>query len=479
MALREVGVGTLRPDRFRALMGTAYDEIEPVIETARSALEGRVIWHFNSTARGGGVAEMLRSYLAYVRGAGVDVRWMVTQGNPRFFEVTKRLHNNLHGDPGDGGPIGEAERGIYRSTLAEVAEELSAMLRAGDIVFLHDPQTAGMIGPVRKLGASVVWRCHVGVDRPNGIVRSAWDFLRPELNGADALIFSRERFVWEGLEGQRIWIMPPTIDAFSPKNQELDADTVASVLGTIGLGPDGSLPPGTYQRVDGAPARVNRKATIVQRDMLPPDAPLVAQVSRWDRLKDPLGVLACFGEHVVDQTSHLVIAGPDVGAVDDDPEGAGVLEEVRSALARMPDAIQERMHLVSLPMDDLDENAAMVNALQRRANVIVQKSIAEGFGLTVAEAMWKARPVVASRVGGIQDQIVDGESGILVDDPRDLAAVGAAVSGVLADPARAARIGEAARQRVIDEFLQIRRLLEYFEHIQVLFEDGRKPRQGT
>ena len=147
-------------------------------------------------------------------------------------------------------------------------------------------------------------------------------------------------------------------------------------------------------------------------------------MSRWDRLKDPVGLLACFAEHVADAASHLVIAGPDVEAVDDDPEGAEVLDEVRAALGEMPDAVRGRVHLVSLPMDDIDENAAMVNALQRRADIIVQKSIAEGFGLTVAEAMWKQKPVVAGRVGGIQDQIVDGESGLLVDDPRDLAAVG-------------------------------------------------------
>jgi trehalose synthase len=468
--LTEVGLDALRPERFRELMGDRFDELEPVIARSRSALEGRAIWHINSTARGGGVAEMLRSYLAYVRGAGIDVRWTVASGNPRFFEVTKRLHNNLHGDPGDGGALGDAERGIYQSALAEAAAELAYLVRRGDIVFLHDPQTAGMVRPVRELGALVVWRCHVGVDRPNELVRAAWDFLRPELREADALVFSRQRFVWEGLEGQRIWIMPPTIDAFSPKNQEMDAETVSSVLGTIGLSADGSLPPAVYHRNDGAPARVNRKATIVQEDRLPADVPLVAQVSRWDRLKDPVGLLWCFAEHVAETASHLVAAGPDVEAVDDDPEGAEVLAEVRAALGEMPAAVRERVHLVSLPMDDLDENAAMVNALQRRADVVVQKSVAEGFGLTVAEAMWKQRPVVAGRVGGIQDQIVDGESGLLVDDPRDLAAVGAAIDGLLADPERAARIGRAARERVIEEFLQIRRLLEYFEHVEELLE---------
>jgi trehalose synthase len=470
MSLTEVALEALPPERFRELIGDRFDELEPLIARSRSELEGRVIWHINSTAQGGGVAEMLRSYLAYVRGAGVDVRWMVVGGNPRFFEITKRLHNNLHGDPGDGGALGESERHAYRSTLAGAVDELGDLVRGGDIVFLHDPQTAGMVRPVRELKASVVWRCHVGVDEPNALVRVAWEFLRPELTVADALVFSRERFVWEGLEGQRIWIMPPTIDTFSPKNQEMNAGVVASVLGTIGLGPSRSAPAPTYQRIDRTPARVNRQATIVQEDRLPAEASTLAQVSRWDRLKDPVGLVVCFAEHVADTASHLVLAGPDVEAVDDDPEGAEVLGEVRGARGRMSDSIRRRIHLVSLPMDDLDENAAMVNALQRRADVIVQKSIAEGFGLTVAEAMWKQKPVVAGRVGGIQDQIVDGESGLLVDDPGDLAAVGAKIDELLADPARAERIGRAAKRRVIDEFLQIRRLLEYFEHVHELLE---------
>jgi trehalose synthase len=468
--LAEVRLDILPPERFRGVMGDRFDEVEPVIARARSRLEGRVVWHLNATGRGGGVAEMLRSYLAYVRGAGVDVRWMVLGGSPRFFEVTKRLHNNLHGDSGDGGPLGEAERSAYDSTLAGEAAELARLVQPGDIVFLHDPQTAGIAAALRDEKVSIVWRCHIGVDEPNDLVRRAWDFLRPELRDADALVFSRQRFVWEGLEGRRIWIMPPTIDAFSPKNQEMDAGTVASVLGTIGLGPDGSHPPPTFTRNDGAPARVNRKAAIVQERVVPAGTPLAAQVSRWDRLKDPLGLLRCFAEHVDDRAAHLVIAGPDTEAVDDDPEGARVLAEVRGAWDEMSPEVRRRAHLVSLPMDDLDENAAMVNAIQRRADVVVQKSIAEGFGLTVAEAMWKLKPVVAGRVGGIQDQIVDGESGVLVDDPADLAAVGGAISSLLADPDRAALIGRAARERVLEEFLQVRRLIEYFEHIEELLE---------
>jgi trehalose synthase len=188
---------------------------------------------------------------------------------------------------------------------------------------------------------------------------------------------------------------------------------------------------------------------------------MITQVSRWDRLKDPLGVLRGFVEHVEGDDVHLVLAGPEAKSVADDPEGAAALQEVQDAVAELDDEARKRVHLAPLPADDVEENAAIVNALQRRSQVVVQKSLAEGFGLTVAEAMWKARPVVASRVGGIQDQIEDGRSGVLVDDPRDLAAFGAAVRGLLDDESRAAELGRAARERVREEYLAPRHLEQY------------------
>ena len=186
-------------------------------------------------------------------------------------------------------------------------------------------------------------------------------------------------------------------------------------------------------------------------------------MSRWDRLKDPLGLLECFARHLDDPGLHLVLAGPSAGAVSDDPEGAGVLEAVSAAWRRLPVETRRRAHLVVLPMVDIDENGAMVNAIQRRADVLVQKSIAEGFGMTVAEGMWKARPMVGSRVGGIQDQIVDGESGVLVDDPGDLEGFARAIRGLLDDPDRAAKLGEAARRRIREGFLGIHRLGQYVD----------------
>jgi trehalose synthase len=194
----------------------------------------------------------------------------------------------------------------------------------------------------------------------------------------------------------------------------------------------------------------------------------VVQVSRWDRLKDPVGVIRGFAEHVAPQSGeHLIVAGPAVEAVSDDPEGAAVLAEARAQWERLSEDIRSRIHLACLPMEDTEENGAIVNALQRRASVVVQKSLAEGFGLTVAEAMWKARPVVASRIGGIQDQIVDGVTGVLVD-PADLRRFGEAVVELLGDPARAALMGERARRRVRDEYLGPRLLRQFLRLIERL-----------
>lgn len=463
-ALTSVEVGTLPIDRFAAVMPPErFEIVARAVEQAKTVFDGRVLWNVNSTARGGGVAELLVSLLAYARGAGVDARWEVIPGDDAFFGLTKRIHNHLHSDPGDGGPLGDEERAIYEATLAPSIEELVQRVGPDDVVLVHDPQPAGLIPALKEhVGVPVIWRCHVGIDTPSDLARQAWRFLMPYVDAADAHVFSRRSFVWETLAGAEVEIIAPVIDAFSAKNQELDDSTVRAILGVAGLGPPTEEGTPTFVREDGSPDRVTRRASVVEGRQLDADDPVVLQVSRWDRLKDPLGVIRGFVEHVAPHSdAHLVYAGPDIAAVADDPEGAAVLAEARQVFEGLPPAMQERVHLACLPMDELQENAAMVNALQRRAAVVVQKSVAEGFGLTVAEAMWKARPVVASRIGGIQDQIVDGTSGVLLDDPRDLAAYGDAVLGLLRDPEKAREIGDAAQRRVRDDFLSVRSLVQY------------------
>jgi trehalose synthase len=463
--LSQVPVGALSLERFGSVLAPEdYERVLRTVRRGREVFDGRVLWNINSTARGGGVAEMLASLLAYARGAGIDARWVVIAGNDDFFVLTKRIHNFLHGASGDGGDLDDNARRVFDEVTERNAAEFRELVKPDDVVIIHDPQPAGLIPAIRDIGCAIVWRCHVGLDQPVALARKAWEFLIPYVRDADAYVFSREAFSWEGLE-KEVTIIPPSIDAFSPKNQQLDRERVLSILAAAGLGEDSRGPAPTFTHLDGSPGRVDRPAQRWERRRLRSSDRVVVQVSRWDALKDPIGVIRGFVQHVAPAVpdAHLVYAGPAVESVTDDPEGGQVLSQAIAEYEAMPEEVAERVHLVALPMADVEENAAIVNALQRRADVVVQKSLAEGFGLTVAEAMWKARPVVASRIGGIQDQIVDGETGMLLDDPLDLAAFGSAVRSLLENPARAEAMGRAAKESVVRRFLGTRTLIQSIE----------------
>ena len=455
----QVSLGSASIEPLHALLeNAAWDGFTRTMRDTAAQLKNRTIWNINSTVRGGGVAEMLAWQIPYERGAGMDVRWLVIQGGTPFFTFTKRLHALLHGIAADGSMINDAERKEYAQTLAGNAEAVAREIQPRDIVILHDPQTAGLAPYFVRHGCRVIWRCHIGVDQPNEVAKGAWRFLLPHVAAAHATVFSRRAYVWEGLDQQRVDIIPPAIDAFAPKNEELNGETVAAVLRITGILADGAA--GQPRLKVGAIA-VERTTDLFPAARLPEDARLTVQVSRWDRLKDPLGVMEGFAQFVAPRVdSHLILAGPGASTVADDPEEAGVLREVEDRWHHLPPAARDRVHLARLPMDDPQENAIIVNALQRRAQVVVQKSLGEGFGLTVAEAMWKGRPVVASRVGGIQDQIEHDKSGLLIDDPHDLDAFGAAVVSLISDPAVADRLGAEAKRRVQRQFLAPRLLMQ-------------------
>jgi trehalose synthase len=428
-------------DRYRPLLGDdAFATFTTAMREFAARTRGKVVWNVNSTGRGGGVAELLDALIPYDMAAGVDERWLVIEGSPDFFAVTKKIHTLLHGVAPDGADLTADERRVYEETLAPNAAALLELMRHGDVALLHDPQTLGLIPALSERGIKVVWRCHIGVDEPNAVVRGAWRFLSPYLSTASALVFSRDAYVWEGCERSRVRIIAPSIDPFTGKNRDLGAEEASSILA---------------------------RSRVIEQ--VPASARFVMQVSRWDRLKDPVGVLRMFALHVAPfADAWLVLAGPQVLSVDDDPEQPKVLADVQAAASAVDEKIRDRIVVAQVPMRDLQENALIVNALQRRAEVVVQKSIAEGFGLTVAEAMWKSRPVVASRVGGIEDQIEDGKSGVLIDDPKDLAAFGAAVVALLAAPEQATELGRQARLRVLSEFLAPRQLMQQAELISSL-----------
>jgi trehalose synthase len=459
--MHEVHVGARSIEPFAELF--AQGQIDALVARARairSELGPRALWNINSTASGGGVAEMLRPLVRYTRGLGVDVRWLVIEGPPEFFRVTKRVHNALHGSVGDGSPLGPEQSKLFERVSHDNAILIDALVCPGDIVIGHDPQTAGLVPHLVNRGARVVWRCHIGHDRHGGEVERGWDFLRPYLEDVPLAVFSRAAYAPPWLHGKRTFVLPPNIDPFSPKNRALDEPTQRAILVHVGLveGPPGAGAR-SFVRDDGSTGRVDRGADVVRLGRPPAwETPLVVQVSRWDMMKDPRGVLEGFARFLgpeVPKGAQLVLAGPTLNAVADDPEATGVFAHVQQAWLALPDALRRSIHLALLPMDDGEENAAIVNALQRHASVVVQKSLQEGFGLTVTEAMWKRRPVVASAVGGIQDQIRDGVDGLLVHDPTDLAEFAHTLRLPLVDDALAHRLGQSGHEHVREEYLSL------------------------
>jgi trehalose synthase len=460
----------LETRHFEDLSGYLF---EPMIERvgvaqqhADQLLGGRTVWMVNSTAQGGGVAQLLCTLLPYWRGAGVDVRWMVLRGSVEFFQVTKRFHNHLQGQAGDGEALGIDELAIFDRAAHEHARALASVLAPGDVVVLNDPQTAAMSIPLERAGANVIWCCHVGIDNDNEYSENAWECLRPRLAGVHRFVFSRYTSLPEWLGGAETSILTPGIDPASTKNLPMSDGAARAILQHLGLAagvPAASL---SYARMDGSTATLTAGLTVLDSDGAPDwgREPVVVSLARWDRIKDPLGILDGFLERVLPASdAHLLLAGPDANQVADDPDAGAVLAEVRERWRGLPPAARGRVHLACLPLTSPDENAAMVNAIQRQAAVVVKKSLQEGFGLGVAEAMWKARPVVASAVGGHLEQIQHLHSGLLVEDPADVGAFGDALVALLREPPLAARLGQTARERARALFLNDRHFIRWVE----------------
>ncbi len=458
----EVPIVPRNPDLLAPVV-TRWNQFRTAAQFTADTAGHRSIWNVNATATGGGVAEMLPVLLGYLKGIGVNARWLVLDGDAPFFAITKRIHNLLHGVAQDG-ELGDAERAVFEAATERNMIGVTSEIKPRELVILHDPQTAGLIPRLKERGAYVMWRCHIGLDEANEHTEKGWAFLAPYLDAADRLVVSRETYAPPGQPHEKLIIIRPSIDPFAPKNRDMSAQEVTAVLNRVGFfagrsGPDTA----TFLRDDGTPAALRHHENLFAAGgPVPPDARIVLQVSRWDRLKDMPGVMKGFAEHTdLPDDVHLVLCGPSVEGVTDDPEGEEVLQECIDFRASLPPEMQERIHLACFPMDDRDENAVMINALQRHASVVVQKSLAEGFGLTVTEAMWKGRAVIASAVGGINDQITHEHDGLLVSDPTDLAEFGALLGRVLREPLLASLLGDNAREHARREFLPDRHLMQY------------------
>jgi trehalose synthase len=368
-------------------------------------LRGARVLHVNATPYGGGVSELLRSSVPLLRDLGLEVDWKVIAGGEGFFRATKALHNGLQGAPR---PLRAEEREAWLACARENARSVDGHY---DFVVVHDPQPAALAAMRTEGHARWVWRCHIDTSEPN---LDTWAFLRPYLAEFDAAVFTMAEFVPPDLPVARVRTIPPAIDPLSPKNLELAGDTAAQILDWIGI----DLP-----------------------------GPLVTQVSRFDAWKDPLGVIAAYRmarERIPDLQLALV------GSMAlDDPEGWEVYGQVAEHAGEDP-----RIHLYT---NLTGVSNVEVNAFQRLSQVVVQKSIREGFGLVVSESMWKGTPVVAGRAGGIPLQMPDGVGGLLVDSVEECAQ---AIVTLLEDRTLAAQLGQAGRERVRERFLLPRLLLD-------------------
>lgn len=383
-------------------------------------LRGLRVVHVNSTRQGGGVAEILAKLVPLLAELGLEASWEVVTGGEDFYACTKRFHNGLQGQRVE---LPAALLEGFERTNEENAERLRPLLQDADFVFIHDPQPAPLLRAFPQRRGKWIWRCHIDVSHP---FRPVWKYLQDFVAGYDASIFSLADFAQPLPHPQ--YLIPPSIDPLSEKNCELDDAEVEAVRERFGLDP----------------AR-----------------PFALQVSRFDRFKDPVGVIhaARLARRTVPGLQ-LVLAG---GEATDDPEGAQVLAEVREASASDPDT-----QVLMLPADA----HRTINALQRAADVVLQKSLREGFGLTVTEALWKGKPVIGGNTGGIRLQVVNYHTGFLVDSPEGAAL---RLRYLLHDPARRLEMGEKGRAFVRDHFLLTRHLVEYLALMMALVRgrDGR------
>lgn len=398
-------------DKYAEVAGP--DVVRQLRQLAKK-LKGVNVVHVNSTKEGGGVAEILHKLIPLKHALGIDASWEVIEGGEAFYRCTKTFHNALQSvrvSPGD------AEYKAYEETNAAFAEKFSDKLSDATVVFIHDPQPAASLFHLPARKGKWIWRCHIDASRPYPPV---WRYLRKWVKDYDASIFSLPQFSRRLPHPQ--YIVPPSIDPLSEKNIELSLSEIEKTRESFGLDPE---------------------------------RPMVLQVSRFDRFKDPIGVIEAYRLAKRFVPLQLVLAG---GGASDDPEGGQVLEEVRRAANGDPD-----IKVLLLPADA----HRTINALQRAADIVLQKSLKEGFGLTVSEAMWKKKPVIGGDVGGIRLQVVNHYTGFLVRTPEGAAL---RIRYLLTQRHLLSEIGERAQRHVRENFLITRHLREYLALIYSLLK---------
>lgn len=462
--------------------GSLYSSVLDFLENVKKPvadLKDCTIWMINSTAIGGGVAEMLPSQIRISRELGITIEWLVIEAtDDDFFNLTKRIHNAIHGS--GNGKFTDEDRAIFEKVNQENLPSALELIKDGDIVVIHDPQPMPLAKMIKaQKEVSLVWRCHIGLDDETPVTEAVWNFLDPYLKHYDHFVFSLPEYVPRNLR-KKTTIIPPAIDPLSHKNRTLNLHKCVGILHQSGIIEE-NVPilyhPYKHQvrRVmpDGSFGKVNQhsKLDFIYR-------PIITEISRWDRLKGFKELMQAFIKMKLDnrengdpasleykrtEMSLLVMGGPDPAFVSDDPEGKAVLKELMQAYQDVDEQLQNDIAILLLPLDNPKENALIVNALQLCSSIVVQNSIQEGFGLTATEAMWKRRPVLVSGAAGLRFQVQDGKTGKINEDPTDIDKLSETLNYMLHHTKERDKWGFNGQLRVIQNFTLFSQLLSWME----------------
>lgn len=429
------------------------EELKKASKSVAKQLEDRVVWMINSTASGGGVAEMMPSMLKMFEELGLDVRWAVIETEEaKFFDLTKRLHNAIHGECNQ--PFTRDDKLVYMEVNDENFFELEKHIHERDIVVVHDPQPLGLVEFIKhSIGCKVVWRSHIGLEKQNDATRAAWNFLDEFFGYVDLVAFTAKEYVPPQVSDKPTHIINPSIDPFATKNRILSNQELLDVLKQEDLtekitkvGYDGEMVEEDAER-------------FIGRE-------IILQVSRWDKLKGWGPLLEAFQlacEKAPEEMSDvlLVLAGPDPASVADDPEGLLVWQEMVATYVGLSDKLKEQVTVMSLPVFSRAENHLIVNALQTVATFVVQNSIQEGWGLTITEALWKGKPVVGSTAFGCKQQIENEFNGLLTENPENSSEVCENLIKMLTLVRASSIYNENAKNSVYKNSLMFRQIQDY------------------
>ncbi len=462
--------------------GSLYSSVLDFLEQAKepiASLKGKTIWMINSTALGGGVAEMLPSQMRILRELGVSIEWLVIEAREKaFFDITKRIHNAIHGS--GNGIFTVEDRQVYEAVNRNNLPKALELINDGDIVVVHDPQPMPLASMIKKeRRVSIIWRCHIGLEEDTEITDAVWEFLSPYTNDYDHFVFSLPAYVPKPLK-KRTSIIPPAIDPLSHKNRELQLHKCIGILYQSGVLDDHKailydrykylvrkvMPDGSFDLL-----RADENLDLIYR-------PIVMEISRWDRLKGFKELMEAFIKMKLDNRKNgdpdsleykriemtlLVMGGPDPDFVSDDPEGQEVLNELTEAYKKVDRNLQKDIAILLLPLDNPKENALIVNALQRTSSIIVQNSIQEGFGLTATEAMWKRKPVLVSGAAGLKFQVVHNKTGQINEDPTDIEQLSKTLTYMLNHTKDRDKWGFNGQLRVIQNFTLFSQLIGWLQ----------------